>query len=188
MSLTMLDLGSDARTYSSEPLPPLRPIWVGFVLALGFLVGEVITVSDGNVGVAGLFLLGCGIGGALYWLACVQRFHTILNLIAPFVNGKSTYPYTSGQAVGYHFIPFYNLIWVYKWPAVLSRYLEENTPVRMMSGGALGLLSLLALLMRAVDGFMGLSCLFLLGVYISGKLQQAMNEHERVRGVAEVFT
>ena len=188
MSLTMLDLGSDARTYSSEPLPPLRRIWIGFVLAFGFLAAELFAVNDGNEGVAGLLALVFGFAGALYWLACVQRFHTILNLIAPFVAGKSTYPYTSSQAVWYHFIPIYNLIWVYKWPAALSRFLQENTPVRMISGGVLGLLSLFALLLRFLDGFLGLSCLFLIGFYISGKLQQAMNEHERVRGAAEVFS
>jgi hypothetical protein len=181
MSLTMLDLSSDARTYSSEPLPPLRRIWIGFILAFGFLAAEILVVTaEGSPGARAL-LLGVGFAGALYWLACVQRFHTILNLIAPYVAGKSTYPYTPGQAVGYHFIPFYNLYWAYKWPAELSSYLQENTPVRMVSGGALGLLALAALLLRFLDGFVGLSLLFLIGLYISSKLRQAMNEHERVR-------
>ena len=135
-----------------------------------------------------LLLMGIGLTNAIYWLACVQRLHAILNLIAPWVDGKSTYPYTPGQAVGYHFIPFYNLFWVYKWPAELSRYLRENTPVRMISGGALGLISLFALLLRFLDGFLGFSLLFLIGLYISSKLRQAMGEHERMRGAAEVFT
>jgi hypothetical protein len=189
MSVTMLGLGSDAPTYSSEPLPRLRPIWIGFVLAFGFLAAEIYVVLNGLTDGADRLILGIvGFAGVLYWLSCVQRFHTILNLIAPWVAGKSIYPYTPGQAVGYHFIPFYNLYWAYKWPAELSSYLQENTPVRMVSGGALGLLALAALLLRFVDGFLGLSLLFLIGLYISSKLRQAMTEHERTRGVAEVFT
>lgn len=188
MSVTMLGLGSGAPVYSSEPLPPLRPVWIGFVLAFGFLAAEIYLAVNGNIEGPQPLLAVIGFIGVFYWLACVQRFHTILNLTAPWVDGKSTYPYTPGQAVGYHFIPFYNLYWAYKWPAALSNYLQESTPVRMISGGALGLLALAALLLRFVDRFLGLSLLFLIGLYISGKLRQVMAEHERMRGAAEVFT
>ena len=38
------------------------------------------------------------------------------------------------------------------------------------------------------DGFVGFSLIFGVGLYISRKLRQAMAEHERTRGAAEVFT
>jgi hypothetical protein len=190
MSLTMLDLNSEARTYNSEPLPPLRPIWIGFVLAFGFLVLEIAEVASGDtsgkVGVLGtLISIACWI----YWLSCVQRFHTILNQLAPYAVGQSTYPITPGRAVGYHFIPFYNFYWIFKWPLEISRFVQESSSVPMISGAVPGLFLFLGLVLaRLFDGFVGFSLIFGVGLYISRKLRRVMAEHERTRGVAEVFT
>ncbi|HYX24016.1 MAG TPA: hypothetical protein VFC23_07670 [Thermoanaerobaculia bacterium] len=54
MSLTMLDLNSDARgqspTYSTEPVSPLPKLWIGFLLAFGFLVAEIVDAMQGKAG------------------------------------------------------------------------------------------------------------------------------------------
>lgn len=191
MSLTMLDLNAGEATYSSEPLPPLRRMWIGFILAFGFLVGEileeVLKVSTTSSGV-GPFSVLAALACWLYWLSCVQRFHTILNQMAPFVAGQSTYPISSGRAVGYHFIPFFNLYWIFKWPSTLANYLRDHLSVDIMTGGALGLLLFLGMLLtRIFDGFVGFTVIFLVGSYISRKLRLAMEAHERTRGAAEVF-
>jgi hypothetical protein len=44
------------------------------------------------------------------------------------------------------------------------------------------------LLTRLFDGFLGFTVIFLIGLYISRKLRKAMEEHERTRGAAQVFT
>ena len=189
MSLTMLDLNGEGQraTYSKEPVPPLRKIWIGFALAFAFLVGEVVYFAAGESPGAKLGLLAAAIAGSVYWLACVHRFHTILNQISPRVAGASIYPITPSQAVGYHFIPFYNFFWFFKWPVVLSKYLRENTSVRMVPGSVLGLLCFLGLLLRFVDGFLGLSVIFCVGLYISRKLREAVAEYERLRDAADAF-
>ena len=189
MSLTMLDLNGEGQraTYSQEPVPPLRKIWIGFALAFAFLVAEVVDFAAGDSPAAKLGLLAAAVAGWFYWLACVQRFHTILNWISPRVAGASTYPITPSQAVGYHFIPFYNFFWLFKWPMVLSKYLRENTSVRMVPGALLGLLGFLGLLLRFVDGFLGLSVMFCVALYISRKLREAVAEHESLRDASAVF-
>ncbi|MEO6192690.1 MAG: hypothetical protein ABIS20_06745 [Thermoanaerobaculia bacterium] len=190
MSMTMLDLNGEAgkTTYRKEPVWPLHKIWIGFAFAFAFLAAEIVDAAVGGQSPGTkLVLLGAAIAGWYYWLTCVQRFHTILNQISPRVARASTYPITPRQAVSYHFIPFYNLFWLFKWQMVLSKYLRENTSVRMVPGSLLGLLSLLALLLRVVDGFLGLSVMFFVGLYISRKLREAIAEHERVRNASEVF-
>jgi hypothetical protein len=189
MSLTMLDLNGEGQRaiYSKEPVPPLRKIWIGFALAFAFLVGEVVYFAAGESPGAKLGLLAAAIAGSVYWFACVHRFHTILNQISPHVAGASIYPITPSQAVGYHFIPVYNFFWFFKWPVVLSKYLRENTSVRMVPGSVLGLLCFLGLLLRFVDGFLGLSVIFCVGLYISRKLREAVAEHESLRDASDVF-
>ncbi|HTG32327.1 MAG TPA: hypothetical protein VLB76_05305 [Thermoanaerobaculia bacterium] len=189
MSLTMLDLSGEGQraTYSQEPVPPLRKIWIGFAFAFAFLVGEGVYLAAGESPAAKLGPLMAAFAGWFYWLACVQRFHTILNRISPRVAGAPTYPITPSQAVGYHFIPFFNLFWLFKWPMVLSKYLRENTSVRMVPGALLGLLGFLGLLLRVVDGFLGLSVMFCVAFYISRKLREAVAEYESLRDASEVF-
>jgi hypothetical protein len=192
MSLTMLDLNSESerqgQTYSTEPVSPLPRIWIGFVLAFAFLMAEFADVSQGKPsGLHGLTIL-MGLIGWLFWLSCVQRFHTILNQISLHVGGEPTYPIKPGQAVGYHFIPLYNILWVFKWPRELALYLETQTSVKILSGGVLGLLLFVSLMVsRLFDGFLGLSMVFVLGAYISGRLRQAVAEHELLHTAAGTF-
>jgi hypothetical protein len=184
----MLDPNGEAqgRIYSKEPVWPLPKIWIGFAFAFAFLVAEVIDGAAG--GQSPGTKLAILVVGLFYWLTCVQRFHTILNQISPRVARASTYPITPRQAVGCHFIPFYNLFWIFKWPMVLSKYLRENTSVRIVPSWLLGLLSLLGLLLRSVDGFVGLSVMFCVGLYITRKLREAVAEHESLRDASAVFS
>jgi hypothetical protein len=190
MSLTALDLNEtrpSGVTFSTEPAPPPRKLWIGFALAFAFLAVEIF-VGAGHSGGATLVMLSLAIAGWIYWLSCVQRLHTILNRISPHVDGAPTYPITPGQAVGYHFIPFLNFIWLFKWPATLSTFVRKNSSVTIMSGPVLGLLVFCGLLVRLFDGFFGLVWIFLVTLYISRKLQQAVAERESLRTAADVFS
>jgi hypothetical protein len=192
LSLTTLDLNHETRpdgvTFRLEPVPPLRKIWIGFALAFAYLVAEIFYSETGRSSGAALVMIAAAIAGWMYWLSCVQRFHTILRQISPHVDGAPTYPITSGQAVGYHFIPFLNFVWLFKWPMTMARFLRENSSVRMMSGFVLGLLVFCGQVMRVFDGFLGLFWSFLVTLYISRKLQQAVAEHESLRTAADVFS
>lgn len=192
MSLTMLDLNSEARrqtpAYSSRPPSPLPRIWIGFVLAFGFLVAEVVEAAQGNEAELGPFTAVAAIAGWSYWLFCVHRFHRILGQLSPHVGGEPTYPITPRQAVGYHFIPFYGLFWFFKWTRQLSEFLTTHTSVRTASAAGLGTILLLsAIVVRAVDAFIGLSLLFAVAAYLSKKLRQAIVERESLRETASAF-
>ena len=193
MSLTMLDLNSEARsqspTYSSQPPSPLPRVWIGFVLAFGFLVAEVVEVTQGNESAVGPLTVAIAIAGWIYWFFCVHRFHRILGELSPHVSGEPTYPITPRQAVGYHFIPFYNLVWYFKWTRELTDFVERYTSVKMISEVLLGALLLLSgLTVRVIDGFVGFTLLFAATLYISRQLRRAMAEHETLRETASAFT
>ena len=192
MSLVMLDLNSEARqqnqTYSTEPASPLPRIWIGFVLAFGFLVAEIVEVMQGNEEALGPYTVAAAILGWVYWFFCIHRFHKILHQISPRIGGESTYPITPRQAVGYHFIPIYGLFWFFKWSREFSEFMKTNTSVKVATGTGLGLILFLSMItMRVVDGFIGLTLLFAVALYIKRKLRQAVTEHEATRGVVEVF-
>lgn len=190
MSLTMLDLNNDGReTYSAEPVTPLPRIWIGFLLAFGFLVAEIVEVLMGNEEAIGPFTLIAALVGWFYWLHCVSRFHQVLNDISPRVGGVPSYPYTAHKAALWHLIPFFNLYWLFKWPMEMVNFLRQRTSVSILPGVLLGLLLFLsAIVLRTIDGFVGFSCMFGVTLYISRRLRRAVVEHETVRGVAGVFS
>jgi hypothetical protein len=115
------------------------------------------------------------IAGWIYFVVCVHRIHKILNELA-----HNRYPYTPGEAAGRHFIPFYNFVWMFKWPSELSRYINGKGRVQMVSGGLLGTLLLLSLLVRLFDGAFGMAFLFGVTMYISFKVKQHV---KAVKGV-----
>lgn len=192
MSLTMLDLNSEARnqnlTFSLAPPSRLPRIWVGYLLAFGFLVAEVVEAAQGNDSQLGPLTLSASVLGSIYWFFCIHRFHRILGELSPQVDGEPTYPITPKQAVGYHFIPFYNLVWLFKWPRELKDFVERHFSVRVASAAGLGTILLLStLVMRVIDGFLGLTFMFTVALYISRKLRQAVIEREALRGTVGTF-
>jgi hypothetical protein len=159
---------------SLEELPAkssLPWVWFGFLFAAAFVIEETLIIGlelDQSVGMVVLILIE--IAGWIYWLFCVSRFHRILREVS-----RNQYPITGAEAVGKHFIPFYNLVWVFRWPAVLSEYLNRRDRVKMVSGNLLGLFLLLSLLIgRFLDGGVGLTGTFAVGMYISAKLRRHM--------------
>ena len=143
-------------------------VWLGFIFALAFLVLETLMVIlelDEQSITAGLTLIS--IGGFVYWLFCVHRFHKIL---IELTHGR--YSITGAEAVGKHFIPLYNIYWVFKWPDVMSDYINARGRVRMMPGFLVGLILFLPLILRYFDGGLGLLMLFGTTAYISSKLKQ----------------
>jgi len=145
-------------------------VWVGFFFALAFFVAEFVVVLTGmDESPAYLLFLFIALLGFLYWLSCVHRFHKILREMS----GES-YGITPGEAVGRHFIPFLNLMWIFKWPAAFSEYINGRGHVRMISGNVIGLFLLISLLLRFVDGAVGLAFLFGVTLYLSAKLRRHM--------------
>ena len=145
-------------------------VWVGFLFAFAFLIGEFVVVLTGMEDSTGnLLLIAIAVCGFIYWLFCIYRFHKILREMS-----GNSYPISPGEAAGKHFIPIVNLIWVFQWPTEFVDYINARGRVRMMSGKLIGLFLLISFLLRFVDGAVGLACLFGVTLYLSAKLRKHM--------------
>jgi len=170
--------------FSVGYVPELPKIWIGFLISFAFLAVEILQVVLGQrAEQLGILIFVVAIGGWIYWLFCVSRFHDVANALA-----GPPYPISAHSAVVRHFIPFYNFYWMVKWPMEMEKYFTANTSVRMINGAVLGLGLLAAVFLRLVDGFLGYSALFGVGAYIAAKLRQIIRERrEQKDRLAEVF-
>lgn len=173
----------------AEDLPRLPKIWIGFALAGGILLAEILSAAfPGHKAELGLLATLVSISSWIYWLFCVSRFHSILNALArpnPRSASLTDYPISAGSAVARHFVPVYNLYWICHWPGEMERYLKTHTSVRMVSGSLVGLGLLVALvLLGLLDGFLSYSAVFGIGAYLAAKVRQVVQEHVQV---AEAF-
>jgi hypothetical protein len=157
-------------TESVEHVPQSSPpwVWVGFVFAGAFFVIEItLAVLQVDAALLQAVLLPIAVGGWIYWLVCVHRIHKILNELT-----RNRYPYTPGEAAAKHIIPFYNIVWLFRWPIELSNYLNRKGRVQIISGGAIGTMLLLSHFLRWVDGAVGMAALFGVTMYISAKVKK----------------
>ncbi len=93
-----------------------------------------------NPQIDGLGLGLIGLPGVFYWMFCIYRFHKILRELT-----QGVIQFLPGEAALKHFIPFYNLYWLFKWPGELSNYLNRRGRVQIISGSVIGVMLLLAL-------------------------------------------
>jgi hypothetical protein len=158
---------SSALLAERPPKSSLPWAWFGFVFAAAFFIEEFLSIFlELDAAVTKSVLLLIGLAGWIFWLFCVGRFHTILYQIS-----RHQYSISNVEAVGKHFIPFYNFVWLFTWPAVLTGYLNRRGRVKIVSGYALSAILLISLLtMRFFDGGLGLIGIFLVTTYISHKL------------------
>jgi len=157
-------------TESDEQIPQSSPpwVWVGFLFAFAFFVLEILFVAlDLQEHGIDRMLTVILVGGWIYWLVCIHRIHKIMAELT-----HNRYPISPGEAAGYHLVPFYNLVWIFKWPIQLSEYLNQRGRVKMIAGGLIGTLIILSLLLRFVDGSIGMLCMFAMLMYVSAKVKQ----------------
>lgn len=159
---------------NSTPMPALPRMWVGFVIAAVFLIAEIVEVAQlkdpeliansNSVSVNAINIIAW-----FYWLYCVYKFHDAMAQIPGY-----THPITPARAVAMHWIPIYNFYWVFKWPSEMETFVNWRTQSQSMKGAVAGGLVLLSvLLLRLVDGSIGLACLFSSGVYMTRHLRRA---------------
>jgi hypothetical protein len=164
-------MGTDQPTTEQVPRSSPPWVWIGFLFAGAFFTIEIAFVLlDLDERGIDLTLRLVVIAGWIYYTVCVHRIHKILNELT-----QNRYPYTAGEAAGRHYIPFYNFVWLFKWPSELSRYINGKGRVRILSGGAIGAMLLLSLLLRFFDGAFGMAVLFGVTMYVSAKVKQHVN-------------
>lgn len=147
----------------------LPKMWIGyiFVAAQVLYVFIQIMVDPDSVDEVSSLLWFIAAAGYIYWLFCVQRMHQI---IKQFTNG--THPISPSKAVGFHFIPFYNLYWIFKWPNEVSNFVNKWVETKSMSKGWPGFFLLVAFFLgRVFDSTLALIAIFTVGVYINKKIR-----------------
>jgi hypothetical protein len=148
-------------------------MWPGFSLAVLAFITAVFEAAMNPALLEereplGYYLL-VSVAAWFYWLWCVHRYHDIMTLIRGY-----RHPITPGQAVARHFIPLYNLYWVFKWPSEIATFVNWRMQADAMRGWIAGVLVLGAVIVgRLVDGSLGQLLLFSSGAYISRQLRKA---------------
>lgn len=104
----------------------LPKVWVGYIIAAVFLIVEVgeVIIDPTTAERATILPIAIYLGGWIYWLFCVHRMHKVIAEATDFYH-----PVTPGQAVGYHFIPFYNFYWIFKWPNEIADFVNTSRVV-----------------------------------------------------------
>lgn len=166
---------NDAERLSTQ-LPNLR---FGFGLAIALFVLEIVwgaqkELARGAPGAqsaggyaAALFFVGAIVSLA-YVLYCISAYHYVVNK----VDGWS-HPISPKQAAWFHFIPVFNLYWVFKWPREMARFVNWRMQSNRMSGILVGALVLIGLIGRFFDASIGLAVIVFAFAYISRCLRDA---------------
>jgi len=160
----------------TQPLPPLPQLWVGYLLGLATVVAELIEGSNHasdppptDFPIPNLYLFLLMFVGGVYWLVCVYRYHVVMQYVPGW-----KHPISPARAVGFHFIPVYNLYWVFKWPQEIARFVNWRFGQPVMKPQMVGLMVFAAFVMRFLfDPGFGLILLFLAASYVSGCLRRA---------------
>jgi hypothetical protein len=158
-----------------DPAKVLPRTWIGYLLGLATLIAELVTAQrhpemmKGQLLIPPLYLFLPAFVGIVYWLVCVRQYHVILANIPGW-----KHPISPARAVWFHFIPIYNLYWVWKWPQEIARFVNWRIGRPMVKPQRIGLTVSGAFVVRFfLDPGLGLILLFVAASYISGALQQA---------------
>jgi len=172
-----MDTPANANPHSVLPaVPGLPRIWIGYLLGVATLVAETIAFemhpefAKGENPIPPLYLFLALFVGWIYWLVCVYQIHQVMARIPGW-----RHPISPARAVGFHFIPLYNLYWVFRWPAEIARFVNARVQRPFMKPHVVGAAVFAAILVRLLlDPGLGLILLFVAASYISQCLKLAL--------------
>jgi hypothetical protein len=156
------------------PSPQLPPIWIGYLLGIATVAAELFAVGlDPELakerGIPPLYLFLVSFVGGVYWLVCIYRIHVVMAHAAGW-----KHPISPARAVGFHFIPFYQFYWIFKWPREIASFVNSRLPQPIMKPVAASIAVLAALLLRLADPGFGLILLFFPMSYVSECIRRAL--------------
>ena len=123
-------------------------LWPGYVVAaLSFLTNVTPFLKPSHLlqSLTGLAMLLFVLAGLVYACVCIYKIHKVLLKIS-----DQCYPISPARAVGFRFVPFYNLYWMFKWPGEIIRFVKTRSHIATWSDWVPGLLFL-------IGGFAGLA-------------------------------
>lgn len=110
---------------TSDLAQHLPKIWIGYLLCIATFIDEAIVVAghpeiaSGKLFIPPLHLFLLAFVSFVYWLVCIHRLHVVLSLVPGW-----RHPISPTRAVWFHFIPVYNLYWLYKWPRECANFVN----------------------------------------------------------------
>lgn len=161
----------------AELAAAMPKLWIGYLMAAVIFVGEMVAVgrnpellkTPGFV-VPPLEIFLPAFIARVYWFVCIYRYHKILANVPRYVH-----PISPGKAVGFHFIPIYNLYWIFHWPTAVANFVNARFGAPLMRGWVLGLGAIAAMLCQTLlDAAFGTALLFLATGYLAGFLKRAL--------------
>jgi hypothetical protein len=166
---------SPAEQMRPGQLPPLPPLWIGYLIGFANIVAEFVDASlhpemaKAELPIPSLYVFLLMFVGWVYWLVCVYQYHVVMQHVPGW-----KHPISPARAVGFHFIPIYNLYWVFKWPQELARFVNWKFQQLVMKPQIVGLMFFAAFVLHFLfDPGLGLILLFLAASYVSGCLRRA---------------
>ena len=162
-----------ARVRLASEVQPLPKMWIGVLLGIICLVLEIAGVVFSRNGesypIVNIALVIVSYGIWLYWLFCVYKFHEAVDRIPGY-----QHPITPAKAIAFHFLPLFNIYWIFRWPTALAKFVNWRMQARKMHGWIVGFLVLFSVIIFNVfDSFLGAMFLFGCGWYINHLLKKA---------------
>ncbi len=172
--MTLSDAQSPEPGSPAAPPPKLPLIWIGYVLGVATVVAEFVAVTlhpelAKEGGIPPLYLFLASFVGGVYWLVCIYQVHVVLAHVPGW-----KHPISPARAVGFHFIPFYQFYWIFKWPREIANFVNGRLRQPVMKPVAVGVAVLGALILRILDPGFGLILLFFPMSYVSECLRRAL--------------
>jgi hypothetical protein len=154
------------------PIPVSLPkIWIGYLIVALFLVygiAEVVLNPSSEEQISAPLVI-ISIIGWFYWLFCVQRLHQVMSYAT-----NATHPISPLKAVAFHFVPFFNLYWIFKWPNEVASFVNNRAGEKRMLKGWVGIVILLGSLIGRFDYSIGLLVLFTVCLYLNKKMKAVL--------------
>lgn len=161
----------DTLIVGEKELKILPAMWLGYVIACLFLIVESLQIianpsSAGHITPLNVIV---GLAGFVYWFYCIYRIHKFIQVAT-----RGKHPISPGEAVGYSFIPIFNMYWIFKWPNEISKFIAKfNMPVKIPKG-LVGLLILMGIVLSRFDTAICLTILFSVGKYLTYKISKGV--------------
>ncbi len=171
--MTLSDADSREPGSQAAQLPQLPILWIGYLLGVVTIVAEFAALSfhpelAKEGGIPPLYLFLASFVGGVYWLVCIYQIHVVMAHVPGW-----RHPISPARAVGFHFIPFYQFYWIFKWPREIANFVNPRLREPVMKPVAVGVAILAALLLRILDPGFGLILLFFPMSYVSECLRRA---------------
>lgn len=153
------------------------PIWIGYLLGAAFIIFEALFFATfwkwrlpnlETIGPEFIILGLIAIISIVYWFICVYRLHKLLGEAT-----GSAYPITPGKAVGSHFVPLYNLYWIFKWTGEVVKFINSNSS-KKLKPFLPGLLIVISVFVIEIDSGLGTILIFFALGIMTRKLNQTL--------------